>query len=247
MTIDKQNTIISTFTWEQQIDAKDIFHKMDQLYNLGFRKLECSASYPLNSGAEYFRRTESIIQQWIEGSGVSDLELFLRIGNVDNNYPGKDFNYSRSFILMLGDDYIHKFGKNLKCFIISEDNRNDPEEINETVLALQYFAEKSILSGISVSPGYKYYLEAFQRAEMHPYLFINPDQEQDINQIRAIDTAGIFLDFPMAMEMLHSTSFDNEQNFMTTAHSILDNFKKENQFSEIPGMVLPIKDITLTE
>ncbi len=144
--------ILGTAMWGWTIEKRTCFDLLDAFYQKGFREVDAATNYPINKIPSDFRKSESILKEWIDTHGVADLKVMMKVGSI-NNMRGPENNLSKSFLLMVLDEYRHLLGKNLDTFMIHWDNRSQKVDIQSTMEALQIATKEGIKAGIS---GIKY-------------------------------------------------------------------------------------------
>lgn len=144
--------VLGTAMWGWTTPKATAFAMLDEWYVRGFREVDTATNYPINKNPEQFRLAENILSEWIKAHGISDLEVMMKIGSV-NNLRTPEHILTKSFILMMLDEYGYMFGENLGTLMVHWDNREDEGEINETFEALNEVENKGIKLGLS---GIKY-------------------------------------------------------------------------------------------
>lgn len=144
--------ILGSALWGWTITKTTAFQLLDYFYAQGCRQIDAATNYPINKNPADFRRSEKILQEWIQAHGVGDLEIIMKVGSL-NNMRGPENNLTKSFLLMSLDDYQSKFGSNLNTFMIHWDNRRDASAIEESLQAFDYAREEGMSLGLS---GIKY-------------------------------------------------------------------------------------------
>lgn len=142
------NLILGTAMWGWTTSRETAFALLDEWYAKGFREVDGATNYPINRQPEDFRRAENILLDWIKTHGVTDLEVMMKIGSV-NNLRTPEHVLTKSFVLMMLDEYGYLFGKNLGTLMVHWDNREGVEAIGETLEALQTAIEKGLQVGLS--------------------------------------------------------------------------------------------------
>jgi len=110
--------------------------------------VDSATNYPINKRPEDFRLAEIYLQEWINTHGISDLEIMMKIGSV-NNMMTPENNLSPSFLLLNADEYAHRFGSNLSHLMIHWDNRDEEEAIADSLSTLFSLQKDGILPGLS--------------------------------------------------------------------------------------------------
>lgn len=140
--------MLGTAMWGWTMPANRCFEVLDTFYGQGFRVVDAATNYPINKRSEDFRRSEGILQEWIKINQVKDLQVMMKIGSI-NNMRSPEHNLSYSFMVMCLEDYLFKFGPNLKTLMIHWDNREGVDQIYQSFEALQLAVEKGLRVGLS--------------------------------------------------------------------------------------------------
>lgn len=140
--------ILGTAMWGWTIPRKICFQLLDDFYKRGFRQIDTATNYPINKVGEDFRKAEKILQEWIMANEVSDLEIIVKTGSL-NNLGGPENNLTKSFLLLILDEYEFLFHDNFHTFSVHWDNRNLPEEISSTFEAFKIAHDNSLKIGLS--------------------------------------------------------------------------------------------------
>ncbi len=127
--------ILGTAMWGWTVDRKDCFAILDAFYQRGGRRVDTATNYPINKHPADFRRAEKLLAEWCALHQVTDLEVIVKVGSL-NNLMTPDQNLSPSFLMICAEEYINLFGTNLACLMIHWDNREEEEEINATLSTL---------------------------------------------------------------------------------------------------------------
>jgi len=150
--------------WGWTMPPETCFDILSQFYERGFRSVDTATNYPINKNPADFRRSETILQQWLQTHGVTDLQIIVKIGSI-NNLRTPEHNLSKSFILINLDQYAQKFGSNFTMLMPHWDNREDENEVLQTLEALDEARKQGLqigLSGIRHPDIYKKLNESFQ-------------------------------------------------------------------------------------
>lgn len=140
--------ILGTAMWGWTVDKPTAFQLLDQFYESGQREIDGATNYPINKQPEDFRRAEKILVEWINANGVRDLKVMMKVGSV-NNMRTPDCNLSKSFLLIMLDEYRYAFGDNFDTFMLHWDNRADEAPVAETFEAFQLVKAKGYQLGLS--------------------------------------------------------------------------------------------------
>jgi aryl-alcohol dehydrogenase-like predicted oxidoreductase len=144
----KPQPILGTAMWGWTIPKATCFQQLDFFYQKGFRQVDTATNYPINKNPNDFRLAEKILQEWIVTHGITDLEVIVKVGSL-NNLGGPEHNLTKSFLLLVLDEYDFLFHQNLHTFSIHWDNRDDPELITDTFEAFKIAAESGLKPGLS--------------------------------------------------------------------------------------------------
>ncbi len=140
--------ILGTAMWGWTTSREACFELLDRFYQQGFREVDGATNYPINKKPEDFRKAENILQEWINAHEVQDLRMMMKAGSI-NNLRTPDNNLTKSFLLMLLDEYRGIFGPNLYTFMIHWDNREEEKDIRESLEALAIVREEGLRAGLS--------------------------------------------------------------------------------------------------
>ncbi len=150
--------------WGWTIPRETCFELLNHFHGQGFRDVDTATNYPINKQPDDFRKSETILLEWIKTHGVQDLQTTVKIGSI-NNLRSPEHNLNKSFILMNLDDYIQQFGSNFRLLMIHWDNRDAESEVLQTLEALDEARKRGLaigLSGIRHPEIYKKLNESFQ-------------------------------------------------------------------------------------
>ena len=93
------------------------FPVIEKFYNRVLGWWDTATNYPISKNPEHWRLAENILAEWIDAHGISDLEVSIKLGSLNNLFT-PEHNLSKSFLLMGLDYYQHLFKKNLHIFAI---------------------------------------------------------------------------------------------------------------------------------
>jgi len=130
------------------IDRPTAFALLDAFYAAGFREVDTATNYPIDKNPDHFRKAEEILTEWIDAHGVKDLKITAKVGSIDNMRSPLHL-LNRSFLLMCLDEYRRIWDSNLDTYMVHWDNREDIDEIRETLQALAYAAGLGLRPGLS--------------------------------------------------------------------------------------------------
>lgn len=136
MNIPQKELLLGSAQWGWTVDKSTVFGLLDTWYQSGQRAIDCATNYPINRIPENFRAAERILREYMQAHGLTDLKVTMKIGSLDN-MRSPEVNLAPSFIQMIGDEYLRLFGSNLRTLMFHWDNREDPEEIFESLVALK--------------------------------------------------------------------------------------------------------------
>lgn len=140
--------VLGTAMWGWTMPPKRCFEVLDTFYQHGFRAIDGATNYPINKQPDDFRRAEQILQEWIRANQITDLEVMMKIGSI-NNLRSPEHNLTYSFMMMCLDEYRFKLGDNLNMLMVHWDNRDTPAEIEDSFRALKHANEKGLDVGLS--------------------------------------------------------------------------------------------------
>ena len=140
--------ILGSAMWGWNTPKDTAFALLDEWYAHGFRAVDAATNYPINKRPSDFRMSEKILLEWIHAHGICDLEVIMKIGSVDNLFT-PDHILTKSFMLMMLDEYQYLFKNNLQTLMVHWDNRADAEEVNETFEAFVVAKSKGLKLGLS--------------------------------------------------------------------------------------------------
>ena len=140
--------ILGTAMWGWTIDKATCFELLSYFYDNGGREIDTATNYPINKRPEDFRLAERIIQEWIEAHGATELKVMMKVGSL-NNMRSPDNNLTKSFLLILLDEYAHIFEDNLGTFMIHWDNREAEEDIRASLEAMESARSAGLKIGLS--------------------------------------------------------------------------------------------------
>ena len=153
--------ILGTAMWGWTMPPQQCFQVLDAFYKQGGREVDCATNYPINKNAKDFRAAENILLEWIKTHGVNDLEVMMKIGSL-NNLGTSDHNLAASFLLLSGKEYQNKFKSNLSTLMVHWDNREDVNEIRQSMEVFQAFQEEGLKVGFSGIKNPELYAEALK-------------------------------------------------------------------------------------
>ncbi|MCI5083049.1 MAG: aldo/keto reductase [Saprospiraceae bacterium] len=140
--------ILGTAMWGWTCPKEQCFELLDTFYQEGFREVDAATNYPLNGNTDQFRLSENILKEWIDTHGVRDLKVMIKVGSLTNVRTPEN-NLTKSFLLMMLDEYRFLFGESLDTYMIHWDNRDNKTEIQESLEAMQIAAEHGLRIGLS--------------------------------------------------------------------------------------------------
>ena len=140
--------LLGTAMWGWNTSKETVFQLLEEWYAQGFRKVDAATNYPINKNPADFRLSEKILLEWIKTHGINDLEIIMKIGSVNNLFTPEHI-LTKSFMLMMLDEYQHLFRNNLHTLMVHWDNREKEEEINETLEAFSIIYKKGFKIGLS--------------------------------------------------------------------------------------------------
>ncbi len=140
--------LLGTAMWGWAIPRQRCFELLDSFYENGFREVDTATNYPINKKPEDFRKAENILLEWIRAHRPPGLQVMMKVGSVDNMRT-PDHNLSKSFLLMLLDEYLHLFDNKLHTLMVHWDNRASEAAIMESLEALDIARKAGLRIGLS--------------------------------------------------------------------------------------------------
>ncbi len=140
--------ILGTANWAWTTDQKSAFSLLEKFLAAGHREIDTATNYPINRNPSDFRAAEKILAEFVNAHGLRDLKITVKIGS-QNNLRTPDMNLSKSFVLMMGNEYRRIFRENLHGLMIHWDSRSEKSEISETLEAFQILKKEGLQPGLS--------------------------------------------------------------------------------------------------
>jgi hypothetical protein len=240
MKINISNTIVSTILWKHDNPRSTYFSLLDNLYLRGIRKLGCAANYPLCGLPEYFRYTEGLIQEWISAHGICDMEIYARIGEINNGGYENELNYSGSFLRMLADDYVNKFHSNLKCLVVVSDCEFENEIIESLNVLKDY---KNVRTGIYAFDNCAFLNDFLKTSGIIPDILINPEFFTSLNIFANCPLGDVFIDF----RYIGNSVLKDGLTDLNALKKHITGIKNKNFLPENAGLILPVDDSSLLD
>jgi aryl-alcohol dehydrogenase-like predicted oxidoreductase len=151
--------ILGTAMWGWTVEARTCFSILSAFYEKGGRQVDTATNYPINKDPEAFRRAENILLEWIQTHQVQDLQVTVKVGSINNLFTPEN-NLTQSFLLMNLDYYKYAFRENLHTLMIHWDNREDADQIQDSLEALR----------IAYAAGYQPGLSGIRRPDIYAKL-----------------------------------------------------------------------------
>lgn len=152
-----KSLILGTAQWGWTVSEKEAFQILDAWLSTGHKQIDCATNYPINRNPADFRAAEKILQEYIKAHGLHDLQITMKIGSLDNQ-RSPEVNLSPSFLQMMTEEYFRIFDSNLEVIMFHWDNREQRNEISESLVALKRMEKalgiRSGLSGIAHPDAY---------------------------------------------------------------------------------------------
>lgn len=240
------NPILGTAMWGWTTPKETCFKLLSHFYETGFRQVDTATNYPINKNGEDFRLAEKILQEWIVVNGVSDLQIITKSGSL-NNLGGPENNLTKSFLLLVLDEYEFLFHDNLNTFSIHWDNRQEEDSILDTFEALNIAAQQGLkvgLSGVKYPEVYarinKAYELDFRIQIKHNLLYSDFDRYAPLHEhgsflAYGINAGGLKLDVKQYnTDSSLKARGGNPELGNRLSPALLEIFKKANQKSERP-------------
>ncbi|MEO1260674.1 MAG: aldo/keto reductase [Bacteroidota bacterium] len=157
--------ILGSAMWGWNVDKNVVFNLLDEWYAAGFRQVDAATNYPIDKKPAHFRLAEKMLLEWIGANGIEDLQVMMKIGSVNNLFTPENI-LTKSFILMMLDEYRHLFKNNLHTLMVHWDNRSDKDEINDTLEALAIAENNNLKVGLSGIKFPKIYADLNEQYQM---------------------------------------------------------------------------------
>lgn len=145
---DDKDLILGTAMWGWSIEQSTAFSLLDSFYESGYRWIDTATNYPINKKIDDFRCAEKWLEDWCRSNQIHDMRILVKIGSVRND-GGSEINLTPSFLLMSADFYQQRFAENLACLSVHWDNREDLDEIQDSVSMLRSIAKTGLKVGLS--------------------------------------------------------------------------------------------------
>lgn len=128
--------LLGSAQWGWTVSRDEAFQLLDAWLASGGRAVDCATNYPINRNPSDFRAAENILQEYTKAHGLTDLQLTMKIGSLDN-MRSPEVNLNPSFLQMITEEYQRLFGANLSCVMFHWDNRTDVSAIRASLETLQ--------------------------------------------------------------------------------------------------------------
>lgn len=141
--------LLGTAQWAWTVSREEAFQLLDHWLKAGQKGIDSATNYPIDKNPAHFRAAEGILQEYLRAHGLSDLQITMKIGSLDN-LRSPEVNLSPSFVRMMAGEYRRLLGTNLHGIMLHWDNRNDPKAIADTLHALaDVCREEGLRPGLS--------------------------------------------------------------------------------------------------
>jgi aryl-alcohol dehydrogenase-like predicted oxidoreductase len=145
---DKKIIALGTAMWGWSVPENECHSMLEIFYENGGRFIDTASNYPLNGLLEHRYAAELILNNWLTVNGISDMKVIYKIGSISNQRTSEN-NLNPQYLekeinrISIKSDVI-------KSFMIHWDNRQNHEEILETLQFLKkYCTDKQITLGFS--------------------------------------------------------------------------------------------------
>ncbi len=157
--------LLGTAQWAWTVSREQAFQLLDEWLKAGQRGIDCATNYPIDKNPAHFRAAEGFLLEYLRAHGLSNLQITMKIGALDN-LRSPEINLSPSFVRMMTAEYRRLLGSNLHTAMLHWDNRDDPATIADTLEALldacRQEGLRPGLSGIRYPDVYAPVVEALQ-------------------------------------------------------------------------------------
>ena len=149
-----KNLALGTAIWGWAVDKEICFKMLDLFYESGERYIDTASNYPINGLSKDRYASENIIAEWIKINGINDVNIIYKLGSIANTNTPKN-NLSSEFITNEFNRIITKFNNNKIILMIHWDNRNNINEIKNSLKHLISLTNTDIgFSGIKYPEKY---------------------------------------------------------------------------------------------
>jgi hypothetical protein len=142
--------VLGAARWGSRIDKKTVFNLLDKFVESGGRYVDSSKNYPINGVTEDFGLANRFLSEWISHNPNAHLDIFLKLGSVDNSGGPQSDLSSKS---IQRDFHIHQqlFGESFRGVGVHWDDRNgkDLVQISETIQQFEHFHGLGFRVGLS--------------------------------------------------------------------------------------------------
>ena len=139
---------LGTALWGWGVDEPTANAIIDRYVGAGGVRVDTAMNYPINGQEKDFGRANSILGNWLKRNPGAGLEVFCKIGALDNS-GGAKVNLRRSSILTTVELLRAKFGDQLWGIGVHWDNRSSQKEIGQTVEAMAALHAEGFAIGLS--------------------------------------------------------------------------------------------------
>jgi aryl-alcohol dehydrogenase-like predicted oxidoreductase len=161
------NLLLGTAQWGWTIAPSTAFDILEAWVHAGETRIDGATNYPIDQNPDHFRRSESILKDFIRAHGLHNLRINMKVGSL-NNMRTTDNNLSPSFLLMMAEEYLLQFDNQLDTLMIHWDHRDQAQDIRESLLALvdiaDQFGIQPGLSGIRFPEAYAEAMDGLQQS-----------------------------------------------------------------------------------
>lgn len=127
--------LLGTATWGWTVPPNEAYRLLDAWLGKGYRHIDAATNYPINKNPADFRASEKILLDYVRAQGLTDLEITMKVGSL-NNMRTPEINLAPSFLYMMAEEYQRLFGPNLQTVMLHWDNRDDASAVGESLEAL---------------------------------------------------------------------------------------------------------------
>ncbi len=145
----KKTLILGTAQWGWSVSRETAFQLLDHWLKAGYSEVDSATNYPINQVPSDFKLAEKILAEYKSSRELNhELRITMKVGSMDN-MRSPEHNLAPSFLWMMTNEYQRIFGDCLGGIMLHWDNRNAPEEVEETLLFLQEITQQGLRAGVS--------------------------------------------------------------------------------------------------
>ena len=160
---------LGTAMWGWSVDKVTAFSLADYYYESGGRYFDTAYNYPINGNIDDFMLSPLYLAEWIELNGICDIKVTFKVGSTSNTLSSQN-DLTSDYLLAQIEWARENYGDNLCCIMLHWDNRQDQNEIRETLSILDVVYNHGYefgLSGIKHPEVYRNNMESSCNKELN--------------------------------------------------------------------------------